>query len=73
MSTSTMARMSPIGRPRMSPTTCASTVRWPCPCGTEAVLTVTVPIGSTVIVPTACAPFLGPALARWSGVKTVVI
>ena len=72
VSMSVMTRMSVGFRPNTSATTCASTVRWPCPCGTDATCTDTAPPGSSVIVAVACAPFFGPALralrrrsARW--------
>ena len=55
------------GQAEPSATTCASTVRWPWPCGTEATLTVTEPSGSMATVAVAWAPFFGPAFARSSG------
>ena len=73
VSSSPMTRISAGARPSTSATTCASTVRWPWPCGTEATWTLTPPSGSSATVAVACAPLLGPALRRSSGVSTVVM
>ena len=52
--------------PNTSATTCAQTVRCPCPAGAEATTTFTPPVGSMATVAAAMAPFFGPALARCS-------
>ena len=70
---SVTTRMSDGFSPSASATICATTVRWPWPCGIEATCTDTAPTGSSAIVAVACAPFFGPALRRSSGVSTVVM
>jgi hypothetical protein len=73
VSISEMARTSCGRMPSASATTCASTVRWPWPCGTEAVWTVMEPSGSAATVAVAWAPFFGPARWRSAGVSTAVM